>query len=101
MEPSTEKKKKKITSRQVVAMAGVVLLVLLYLVTLIVAIVDKSLSGHLFLMCLIATMAIPILIWVYTWLYGRLTGKHTFADFDLGQTGTAAEGQKDSPGQEP
>lgn len=75
--------KKKITSKQIVAMVGVILLVLMYLVTLVVAIVDSSASGKLFALCLYATIAIPILIWIYTWMYGKLTGKHTFADFDI------------------
>lgn len=75
---------KKVTSKQVVAMIGVVLLVLMYIVTLIAAIVDSSASGRLFWVCLCATVVIPILIWVYTWMYGKLTQKHTFADFDLG-----------------
>lgn len=75
-------KNKKITSRQVVAMVGVILLVLLYIITLIMAVIDKSRSGHMFLMCLVATMVIPLLIWIYTWLYGKITGKHTIADFD-------------------
>ena len=75
--------KKKITSKQIVAMVGVILLVLMYLVTLVVAIVDSSASGKLFALCLYATIAIPILIWIYTWMYGKLTGKHTFADFDV------------------
>ena len=75
--------KKKITSKQIVALVGVILLVLMYLVTLVVAIVDSSASGKLFALCLYATIAIPILIWIYTWMYGKLTGKHTFADFDV------------------
>lgn len=75
--------KKKITSKQIVAMVGVILLVLMYLVTLVVAIVDSSASGKLFALCLYATIAVPILIWIYTWMYGKLTGKHTFADFDI------------------
>ncbi|MCM1190824.1 MAG: hypothetical protein NC123_02450 [Butyrivibrio sp.] len=73
---------KKVTSKQVVAIVGVVLLVLMYIVTLIAAIADSSASGRLFWVCLYATVVIPILIWVYTWMYGKLTQKHTFADFD-------------------
>lgn len=73
---------KKITSKQVVALIGVFLLVLLYAAALIAAIVDSSASGRLFWTCLYATVVIPILIWVYTWMYGRLTQKHTFADFE-------------------
>ena len=74
--------KKKITSKQVVAMAGVVLLVALYIVTLIVAIVNPGESGNLFQICLVSTIAVPILIWIYVWMYGKLTNKHTFADPD-------------------
>lgn len=84
---------KKVTSKQVVAIIGIVLLVLMYIVTLIAAIVDSSASGRLFWMCLYATAFIPILIWVYTWMYGKLTQKHTFADFDLG--GNAEEDKKE------
>lgn len=80
--PSNEKKK--ITSKQVVAILGVVALVLLYVVTLLAAIFDTDAQGGLFMVCLIATFTIPLLIWVYTWLYGKLTGKHTIASFDLG-----------------
>ena len=83
--------KRKVTSRQVVAIIGIVLLVLMYIVTLIAAIADSSASGRLFRICLYATVVIPILIWVYTWMYGKLTQKHTFADFDLG--GNAEEVQ--------
>lgn len=78
--------KRKVTSRQVVAIVGIVLLVLMYVVTLIAAIFDSSASSRLFWMCLFSTMAIPILIWIYTWMYGKLTKRHTFADFDLGAT---------------
>ena len=83
--------KKKITSKQIVAMVGVILLVLMYLVTLVVAIVDSSASGKLFALCLYATIAIPILIWIYTWMYGKLTGKHTFADFDVNKEETKSD----------
>lgn len=87
---------KKITSKQVVAWIGIILLVLLYIGTLLVAIFDKSASGNIFFPCIIGTIAIPSLIWVYTWLYGRMTGRHTFADLDLGQTGQNVPSSKDS-----
>lgn len=85
----TEKNTKtnRITSRQIVAWIGIVLLLLMYIVTLIVAITDSSASGNLFFMCLIMTVAIPFFIWIYTWMYGKLTGKHTIADLE-------PEGQK-------
>ena len=73
-------KKKKITSKQVVAMVGVILLVLLYLITLFAALFDPSASGQLFMTSMLATMFIPIVIWVYTWVFGKVTGRHTIAD---------------------
>lgn len=72
--------KKAVTSKQIVAMAGVILLALLYVITLIVAIADNSASGRLIWMCLFATIAIPMLIWIYAWIYGKLTGKPTLSD---------------------
>lgn len=80
----SEKKtnKPKRTSKQIAALIGVILLVGLYIITLIVAIVNPGDSGRLFQACLVATVAVPILIWIYVWMYGKLTNKHTFADPD-------------------
>lgn len=69
--------KKMITSRQVVALIGIALLVLMYLSTLITAIAGNPASDRLFFLSLFATLTIPVLIWIYTWMYGKLTGKHT------------------------
>ena len=63
--------KKKMTSKQIFAIIGVAVLVLMYIVTLIVAIVDSSSSGKLFALCLFASFAIPFLIWIYSWLYQK------------------------------
>jgi amino acid transporter len=76
--------KRRITSKQIVAWVGIVLLLALYIITLLVAIFDTSSSGKLFALCLFATVAIPLLIWIYTWMYGKLTGRRTIADFDAG-----------------
>ena len=78
--------KKKVTSKQVVAMGGVILLVAIYIITLIVAIVNPGESGNYFQICLVSTFAVPILIWIYVWMYGKLTNKHTFADPDYLKT---------------
>ena len=74
------KEKKKITGKQVIAIIGIVLLVLLYVVTLILAFVDTSASGRMFAISLCCTFVFPVLIWIYTWMYGKLTGKRTMAD---------------------
>ena len=94
---------RKITSKQVVALAGVALLVLLYLGALVAAITDNSGSGRWFMGCIFGTVAIPVFIWVYTWLYGKLTGKHTIADAsrDGSETPRLAEDPADDPGNSP
>lgn len=87
---------KKATSKQVVAIGGIALLVLMYLTTLIIAIVDTSASMALFQACLVATFAIPFLIWIYIWMYGKLTQKHTIADLDIG--GVPDRNEAQAPG---
>lgn len=74
--------KKKVTSKQVVALGGVILLVAIYIITLVVAIVNPGESGNYFQICLVSTIVVPILIWIYVWMYGKLTSRHTFTDPD-------------------
>lgn len=66
------------------ALIGVIALVLLYIITLICAIFDFDGTGKLFSVCLYATIVIPLVIWGYIWIYGKLTDKKTIADFDHG-----------------
>lgn len=90
--------KKKITSKQIVAFIGVILLALLYIVTLFAAIFDNSDSGSWFMSCIVATVAVPLLIWIYTWMYGKLTGRHTIADAKQGlDTDLSANADANSP----
>ncbi len=74
--------KHKVTSKQIVAVIGVILLVLMYVITLITAIVDNSASAKWFRISLFGTLAIPLIIWIYAWMYARLTGKHAMGDPD-------------------
>lgn len=72
--------KRKRSSKQIVAMVGVVLLALLYVATLVTAIADSSQSAKWFRICLFATFALPLVIWIYSWMHGRLTGKSAIGD---------------------
>ncbi|MDE6662446.1 MAG: hypothetical protein K2K46_03790 [Lachnospiraceae bacterium] len=63
---------KKRTPKQIAALICVVILVCMYIVTLIVACLDFSGSGKLFAACLLATIGLPILLWIYMWLYSRV-----------------------------
>ena len=80
---NVEKNGNKMTAKRIAAILGIFILVALYVVTLLVAIFDRSSSGQWFMICLIATVTVPLLIWIYTWMYGVLTNKHTIASFDL------------------
>lgn len=64
---------KKRTPKQIAALICVVILVCMYIVTLIVACLDFPNSGRLFAACLLATIGLPILLWIYMWLYSRIT----------------------------
>ena len=81
---------KKKNGKQIAAIIAIILLVALSIATLLAAIFDKS--GRLFQAFLVATIATPILLWIYIWMYGKLTGKHTMASIDYDITdGTKRE----------
>ena len=69
-------KKNKMDSRRILALLGVIVLVLMYIITLIAAITDSSASGNLFAMSLFASFALPFLIWIYTWLFQKYKERH-------------------------
>ncbi len=76
--------KKKKSPKQIAALVCVVLLAGMYLLTLIAALGSFPGWQRLFSSCLIATVALPILLWIYIWLYGKIKDRHTIASFDLG-----------------
>lgn len=87
--------KKKTNGKQIAAIIAIILLILMYLATLITAIFDTTASGFLFRASLIATFTIPLITWVYIWMYGKLSQKHTMADFDLGKDPDKKAEEKD------
>lgn len=70
-------------SKQIAAWICIVLLVLLYVATFVIALLDFPGSGTLFQACLVATIGLPILLWIYIWLYGKFKDKHTIASMDI------------------
>lgn len=78
-----KKMKKKMTVKRVAALFAVILLAALYVLTLLAAVFDTSAAGSLFRICLICTVAVPLLTWIFIWLYGQTTGKSTIADVHL------------------
>ncbi len=69
---------KKLKPKQIAAIICIVLLVLLYVATLVVSLLDFPGSDRLFAACLMATIGLPILLWIYIWLYGKYTERKTF-----------------------
>lgn len=84
---------KKRSVKQIAALVAVILLVAMYALTLVVAIIDKSASGKMFAFCLICTVAIPLLTWIFIWIYGQYSGKKTIADLNLMQDPEGADAQ--------
>lgn len=72
--------KRKTAPKQIIALTGAVLLVLLYLITLIAAIMDSSASAYWFRLSLGASFALPLLIWIYTWLARKITNRPAIGD---------------------
>ena len=69
--------------RRIAALAGVVLLVGLYLVTFVLAVIGNARSTQLLRFCFGMTIFVPLFIWVVTWCAGVLFHKKTFASINL------------------
>ena len=71
---------KKKTPKQIAALICVGILICMYIITLIVAFLDFPDSGRLFAACLVATIGLPILLWIYIWLYGKVKDRRDNAE---------------------
>ena len=78
----------KTSPKQIAAILCIVLLVLLYAATLIVALLDFPGSDRLFAACLMATVGLPILLWIYLWLYGKYIDRRSGIGLLDNQDGT-------------
>lgn len=83
--------------KQIAAIICIILLVLLYIATLVVSLLDFPGSDRLFAACLMATVGLPILLWIYIWLYGKYTSRPTMADSSLSAS-EKISGKKDGSG---
>ena len=70
---------KKWTPKRICALLIVILLVMMYLVTLVVAIAWPGNGSKLFALCLMVTVAVPICAYLGIWIYTQATGKKTIA----------------------
>ena len=71
--------------KRIGALVGIILLVGSIVATLVMALLGYTFESNLFMGLIIADISLPILLWIYIWLFGKMTGKHTMASFDLMQ----------------
>lgn len=71
------KDKRKRTPKQIAALICVILLLCMYLITFIVACLDFPDSERLFAVCLLTTVGLPILLWIYIQLYTIIKKKQS------------------------
>lgn len=77
---------KKRTPKQIAALACVVIIALCYIAAFFAAVFDSSQTGNIFRGALVCTVFVPILCWIFIWLYGQATQNRTIADLDILQT---------------
>ena len=58
--------------KQLLAIIGIVILVGLYITTLLLAVFGNENTNSWFMASICATIIVPILMWVYSWLYNLL-----------------------------
>ncbi len=68
--------------KRVLALAGIVILVGMYLFLLYEALTGSPDTYNVFIGCAAATVAVPIVLWLLIWSIGALTGRHTIASLD-------------------
>ncbi len=61
--------------KKIIAIIAVIILLGLYLITFILAILNKPGSAGLFQASVYATIVIPILFYIYLWLYRQIKEK--------------------------
>ncbi|MBP1586731.1 MAG: hypothetical protein ILP17_13710 [Lachnospiraceae bacterium] len=97
--------KNKWTPKRICAILCIIFLVMIYLGTLIAAIVMPESGSRLFAICLFATVIVPIVAYIYIWIYTQITGKKTIASVpdvpgadELGKAGNGgSDGNQDTP----
>jgi hypothetical protein len=60
--------------KRILAMAAVIVIVLLYLTTLILSFSQSEQAGELLMISLVATVVLPVLLYIYLWLFRLFKG---------------------------
>ena len=76
-----KKKKNKKNPRQIAALIGIALLILLYVGLLIQALTFGPDAGQIFMSALTGTVTIPIVVWLFIWVYGVYPGIRSYLPY--------------------
>ncbi len=77
-----ENKEKTPMYKRVLAWIGIIVLVGMYVVLLFEALTGSPDTYNVFIGCVAATIAVPIVLWLLIWSIGVFTGRHTVASLD-------------------
>ena len=87
-----EKESKYTRPQRIAALVCVILIVIAVIAALVLNLMPYTWAKTAGRIALGFVLVIPILTWVYIWMVGNLTRKHTIADFDFGGTPTDHSG---------
>ncbi|MEI3339431.1 MAG: hypothetical protein V8R80_05280 [Eubacterium sp.] len=68
--------------KQILALAGVILLIALYAATVILAVIGNENTLHLLKAAIYATVVVPVLLWAYSFIYKLLKNHYSDRDED-------------------
>ncbi len=68
--------------KRVLAWIGIIILVGMYLLLLFEALTGSPETYNVFITCVAATIAVPIVLWLLIWAIGAIMGRHTIASLD-------------------
>lgn len=60
--------------KRILALLAVIIIALLYLTTLVLSFFQSERSGELLMVSIVATVVIPVLLYIYLWLYRLFKG---------------------------
>lgn len=61
--------------KRILAMLTVIIIALLYLSTLILSFFQSEQAGELLMISIVATVVLPVLLYIYLWLFQLFGGK--------------------------
>lgn len=61
--------------KRILALLAVIVIALLYLTTFVLSFIQSEQSGELLMISLVATVVIPVLLYIYLWLFRLFKGE--------------------------